>query len=91
MKPGRKFIEEGAAACSDEEILAILIGSGGSNFTALDSARELLDHYGSLPDLMDKSLSDIAKIKGIKSIRAIRIGAAFELARRIVLYLERET
>jgi len=88
LKPGRKFIEAGAAACSDAEILAILIGSGGPGYSALDCANSILDKIGTLPSLMDKPLQDLAEVRGIGAVRAIRIAAAFELVCRIVKYLE---
>jgi len=90
MKPGRKLVELGAATCSDAEILAILIGSGGGNYSAMDAANELIERYGTLAVLMDKPLLDLAAIRGIKATRAIRISAAYELARRLIRHLESE-
>lgn len=91
MKPGRKLVEQGAVTCSDAEILAILIGSGGRGYTALDAANALLDKYGSLAGLMDQPLCDIAGVRGIKAARAIRIAAAYELTCRIIRHLEHNT
>ena len=89
MKPGRKFIEAGPTACSDAEILAILIGSGGPGYSALDSANSVLERFGTLANVMDKPLRELAEIRGIGAVRAIRIAAAFELVCRIVQHLER--
>jgi DNA repair protein RadC len=88
MKPGRKFVEESPAACTDAELLAILIGSGGTGYSALDVARNLLEHFGNLSGLMGHDLSELTEIKGVKAVRAIRIAAAFELSRRIIRELE---
>jgi DNA repair protein RadC len=41
-------LEAGAENCSDAELLAILLGSGGRGYSALDSANALLDKYGTL-------------------------------------------
>lgn len=90
MKTGRKFVELGASSCTDAEILAIIIGSGGSNYSALDAASELLEKYGFLWAMMDKPLEELTQIRGIKAVRAIRIAAAFELARRLLEQMERE-
>jgi DNA repair protein RadC len=84
MKPGRKLVELGAPACSDAEILAILIGSGGASFSALDCARDLLDRFGTLSDLMGRPLGEMAGVRGIKAARAVRIAAAYELSRRLI-------
>ena len=89
VKPGRKLIEDGAANCTDAEILAILIGSGGPGYSALDSARALLERHGSLASLMGKSLADLAAVRGIKATRAIRLAAAYELCQRLLRELTR--
>ena len=90
MQPGRKLVENGAATCTDSEILAILLGSGGRGYTALDSARALLDKYGTLASLMDQPLDEIAAIRGIKTVRAIRLAAAFEFCQRVMKEIERD-
>jgi len=89
VKPGRKLIEQGAPSCTDGEILAILLGSGGPGYSALDSARALLDKHGTLADLMNQPLSELASIRGIKATRAIRLAAAYELCQRLLRDLPR--
>lgn len=89
MKPGRKFLELGAGSCTDAEIIAILLGSGGRGFTSGDSARALLDRYGTLAGLMNRPLDELAEIRGIKATRAIRLAAAFELCQRLLNDLPR--
>ncbi len=84
MKPGRKLIELGAGNCTDAEILAILLGSGGPGYTAEDSAKALLEKYGTLAGLMNRPLNEIAEIRGIKATRAIRLAAAYELCQRLL-------
>ena len=61
----------GAEHCSDAELLAILIGSGGRDYSALDSANAILDKYGTLAGLMNRPLDEVAQIRGIKVVRAI--------------------
>lgn len=89
LKPGRKFIEAGPTACSDAEILAILIGSGGPGYSALDCANTILEKFGTLPALMDKPIKDLTQVRGINAVKAIKIAAAFELTCRIVEHLEK--
>ncbi|MCX5804249.1 MAG: hypothetical protein NTU69_12110 [Proteobacteria bacterium] len=88
--PGGKLIELGPAALTDEELLAALIGAGYKGRTAQDIAKELLDKYYSIAGLMGKKLTDLAKIKGLKDVKVVRIAAAFEIARRVVKALEKE-
>jgi DNA repair protein RadC len=90
VKPGRRLLEQGAEACTDAEILGILLGSGGPGYTALDSASALLDKYGTLSALMDRSLEEIAGIRGIKATRAIRLAAAYELCKRLLKEIDRD-
>jgi DNA repair protein RadC len=88
--PGGKLIERGPSSLSDEELLAILIGTGYKNRTAQDIAKELLDKYYSIAGLMGKRLTELAKIKGLKDVKVVRIAAAFEIARRVVKALEKQ-
>ncbi|MDE3068857.1 MAG: hypothetical protein KGJ60_15095, partial [Verrucomicrobiota bacterium] len=69
-------MEKGAGHCSDAELLAILLGSGGRGYSALDSASALLDKYGTLAGLMNRPPDEIAQVKGIKTVRAIWLAAA---------------
>ena len=90
MKPGRTLLDLGDERCSDAELLAILLGSGGRGYSALDSANALLDKYGTLAGLMDRSLDEIADVKGIKVVRAIRLAAAYEICQRLLKEVARD-
>jgi DNA repair protein RadC len=82
-RPREKLIKHGQAALSDAELLAILIGSGTTNVTAVDLAKRLLIEHKNLRELAGKSVSDLKRYKGIGSARAVRLVAAFELVRRV--------
>jgi DNA repair protein RadC len=75
---------------SDEELLAILIGSGHKDKLPIDLAGELLMKYKSLSGIMGKKLSDMAKIEGLGDVKVVRIAAAYEMVRRMVKLLEAE-
>lgn len=90
VKPGRKLVEAGAPQCSDAELLAILLGSGGPGFSALDTANALLDKYGTLSGLMNRRLDEIAQVRGVKAVRAIRLAAAYELCQRLLKEVARD-
>ncbi|MBI5116219.1 hypothetical protein HZA56_07065 [Candidatus Poribacteria bacterium] len=89
LKPGRKFIEGGPATCTDAEILAILIGSGGPGYSAIDCANAILKKFGTLANLMDKPIKDLTQVQGINTVKAIKIAAAYELVCRIIEHLEK--
>ncbi|MEO9531899.1 MAG: DNA repair protein RadC [Crocinitomicaceae bacterium] len=82
-QPREKLMEKGRAALSDAEILAILIGSGTREKTAVQLCQEILkDTQGDLNKLARLSLDDLMKYKGIGEAKAISIAAALELGRR---------
>ena len=81
--PGGKLIELGPALLTDEELLAILIGSGYKGKTAQDIARGLLDRYHSIAGFLGKRLADFPEIKGLRKGKMERITAPFEMTIRI--------
>jgi len=74
----------GPETCTDSELLAILIGAGAPGKTAEQIAEEILKTYQSFRGLANQPLEKLMKIKGLKKVKAIRIAAGLEIARRIV-------
>ena len=83
-RPREKAISKGLEALSDAELIAILLGNGTTNKSALDLAKELLDTCDkNLEQLARKDISQISKsIKGIGPAKATTIVVALELGRR---------
>ena len=81
--PGGKLIENGPESLTDEELLAILIGSGYKGKTAQEIARDLLDKYHSIAGLLGKTSADFPEIKGLRKGKMDRIAAPFEMTKRI--------
>lgn len=82
-RPREKLLLKGPAMLSDAELLAILIGSGNKERSALDLARAILEKAKrNLQELGRQSIKDLMTIKGIGEAKAIAISAAMELARR---------
>ncbi len=82
-RPREKMMQKGAAALTDAELLAILIGSGTPERSAVVLARETLElAQNNLRELGRLSLPELQKINGIGPARAITISAAMELGRR---------
>ena len=82
-RPRERLWQKGPSSLSDAELLAILIGSGTRNHSALDLARELLAMAGNtLAELGKLSAGDICKIKGLGEAKAVIIAASLELGRR---------
>lgn len=82
-RPREKVLANGVLYLSDSELLAILLGSGTKNMTAVELARVILKEAGnSLQVLGKQGISDLIKIKGVGPAKAITLLAALELGRR---------
>jgi len=81
--PGGKLRELGPSALSEEELLAVLIGTGIPGKGAEQIAREVLEEYGSLKGLSGLPLEELLRFKGLSDVKIIRIAAALEIARRL--------
>ncbi len=82
-KPREKLRTKGISSLSDTELLAIILGSGNRNKSAVDLAREMLAAKGNiLSEFADQELKDLLKFTGVGEAKAISILAAIELGRR---------
>ena len=82
-RPREKMMMHGAAALSDAELLAILIGSGSREETAVGLMKRVLhDCNNNLNTLGKKSVSELSEYKGLGPAKAISILAACELGKR---------
>ncbi len=82
-RPREKLMQSGPGALSDAELLAILLGSGCQEMTAVDVARHLLRRYDDDLQLLGRcSLQEMTRQKGIGPARAATVTAALELGRR---------
>lgn len=82
-RPREKLLLKGKAALSDAELIAILIGSGTRELSAVDLSKLILQMVGNnLNELAKLSVNDLIKLKGIGEAKAISIVAALELGRR---------
>jgi DNA repair protein RadC len=82
--PGGKLREVGPETLSEAELLAILISTGTKNKSAEKIAEEIIQRFGSFKGMANQPLSKFLEMKGLGDVKAIRIAAAFEIARRIV-------
>jgi DNA repair protein RadC len=83
-RPREKFYQYGNYGLTDTELLAIIIGKGVKNKTALDLAKEILNKVGSLKRLSEKSVGEIERLKinGLGRAKIVTILAALECGRR---------
>lgn len=82
-RPREKLILNGRKSLSDSELLAIVIGSGSKNKTAIDLAQEILkSSENDINRLFSLSFFDLIKFNGIGEAKAVSILASLELGRR---------
>ncbi len=82
-RPREKLISKGRLSLSNSELIAILIGSGNRNETAVELSKRILQSKSNnLNDLGKMSVADFTKFKGIGEAKAVSIIAALELGRR---------
>lgn len=82
-KPREKLLSKGASSLSNAELIAILIGSGTKNISALELSKEILHlSDNNINSLGKKSIPELIKHKGIGTAKAITIVAALELGKR---------
>ena len=82
-RPREKVLANGIRYLSDSELLAILLGSGTKNMTAVELARLVLRSAGNnLHELGRQTVGDLVKVKGVGPAKAISVMAAMELGRR---------
>jgi DNA repair protein RadC len=82
-RPREKMLLKGRSTLTNAELLAILIGSGTRDLSAVDVGKLLLaNSENNLNELARKTIKELTKIKGIGEAKAITIVAALELGRR---------
>lgn len=82
-RPREKLLGKGITSLSDAELIAIIIGSGNAEESAVELARRILQSaQNNLNSLGKFSVSDLMKFKGIGEAKAIGIVSALELGRR---------
>jgi DNA repair protein RadC len=82
-RPREKLLLKGVASLSDAELLAILIGSGNLQETAVQLSQRILNSVSNnLSELGKLSVEELIKFNGIGEAKAVTITAAMELARR---------
>lgn len=85
-QPREKLLYKGKNVLSDAELIAILIGSGSRNESAVDLCKRILQQNNNqLHQLQKQTIQQLMQFKGIGEAKAITIVAALELAKRLQL------
>ncbi len=81
-RPREKLLQRGAASLSDAELLAIFLRTGVVGKSAVDLARELLQHFGSLTKLFAATEADFCALHGMGQAKFVQLQAVLEMSRR---------
>ena len=81
-RPREKLLRHGATALGDNELVAVVLGSGRHRTSALGVANELLKAHGGLHGLVRTSAGALSRVVGIGDAKAAQVLAAIELGRR---------
>lgn len=81
-RPREKLLRLGAAALGDNELVALVLGSGCPQASALAMANTLLRVHGGLHALARGAIGDLSRAPGVGAAKAARLLAAIELGRR---------
>jgi DNA repair protein RadC len=85
-RPREKLQRHGAPALGDNELVALILGSGSCRAGALGLANELLRVHGGLHGLARSTCHDLHRVAGVGRVKAAQLIAAFELGRRTLAH-----
>ena len=81
-RPRERLLTQGASMLSDAELLAIFLRVGVKGASAVDLARTLIGHFGSLRRLFAAPAPEFSAINGMGSAKYAQLQAVLEMARR---------
>lgn len=81
-RPREKLLNQGAAALSDAELLAIFLRTGLPGVSAVDLARQLLSGFGSLRALVQAEQAEFCQHAGLGPAKYAQLQAVMEMGRR---------
>ncbi len=90
-RPRERLQKLGAEALSAQEILAVILGRGGSGESVMVTAQRLLSKFENLKGIAEASVEELSQLRGVGMAKATQIKAAFELASRLNGYAQSGT
>ena len=84
-RPREKLLRLGAAGLGDNELVAIVVGSGSQRSNAMAVANDILETTGGLHGMPRTSVDELRRLDGMGTAKAAQVLAAVELGRRTLL------
>ncbi len=82
-RPRERLLKEGSKTLSNQELIAILLGTGTKQESVLQLSQRILHHFNGLKLLKESTVEELKKIKGIGDTKAVQLLAAIELGSRV--------
>lgn len=84
-KPREKLIYKGLDSLTNVELLAIILRSGGKDYPATTLARDLLNKYSGLKNLLNADIQELLSFKNVGYAKATSIKVLAEISKRSTL------
>jgi DNA repair protein RadC len=84
-RPREKLMRSSVTALGDNELLALVLGSGSRDSDSLKLANRVLERAGGLQGLTRSTVGDLRQVSGVGAVRAAQVLAAVELGRRTLV------
>jgi DNA repair protein RadC len=81
-RPREKLLSLGQQALTDAELLAIFLRTGVTGISAVELAKQLLNHFGSLRALLEADKGEFTKQHGLGEAKFVQLQAVLEMSRR---------
>jgi DNA repair protein RadC len=82
-RPRERMVSVGPAGLSAHELLALVLGNGVQGENVLVTAQKLLVEFGSLEGVLNASLQDLQRMRGMGVAKSTQLKACLEIARRV--------
>ena len=92
-RPRERLSNIGVDKVSSQELLAVILGRGIKGESVLKTVDNLMKHFKNLQNILEASIEDLMKVRGIGFAKACQLAASFELSKRLIkenLEIEKE-
>lgn len=89
-RPRERLLQHGSSHLNNQELIAILLGSGTRDESVMDLASRVLMHFEGLKLMKEATIEELTAIKGIGSAKGVQLLAAIEFGKRMNEYRSNE-
>jgi DNA repair protein RadC len=90
-RPRERLLRDGASVLSNQELIALMLGSGTKSESVLELSGRVIRHFDGLRLLKEATAVELMEIRGIGEAKAVQLCAALEIGRRIKQFPVEET